>query len=246
MSAITGANGETSAVLPPEQLAMLGYQIPTKQHLVADALPDGAIVPQGDGTFIVGEFTLTPVGVQIPEGVTSDAWGQLGDVLFRLNGSIQWLIGDWLNYGQRAWGKTYETIAEATGYEVSTLYNLAMVSAKVHFSLRNEKLSFTHHMLVASKTIEEQHYWLERAANERWSSAQLRAAMKAPTPLSSGAEGVGVQKQLISREKPRELRQFLKLASKAGQGDVKAKQRALGQIVQLRQWLDDVEEWLKG
>jgi len=107
-------------------------------------------------------------------------------------------------------------------------------------------LSFTHHMLVASKTPEEQHYWLQRAANERWSAAQLRAAIKAPTPLSSGVEVASVQKTLISREKPRELRQFLKLASKAGQGDGKAKQRALGQIVQLRQWLDDVEQWLKG
>lgn len=245
-SAITGASGETSIGLSPEQLAMLGYSIPDTRHMGVDAeVPSGAIVPQDDGSFIVGQFTLTPTGVQIPEGVSSDDWGQLGDLLFRLNGSIQWLIGDWLNYGARTWGKTYDAIAEATGYEVSTLYNLAMVSSKVDFSLRNEKLSFTHHMLVASRSPEEQRYWLARAVDERWSAAQLRAAMKTPTPLSSGDTSAGVQKRLISHEKPREVRQFLKLASKAGQGDPKAKQRALGQIVQLRQWLDDVEEWLK-
>lgn len=245
-SAITGAGDETASALTPEQLALMGYQIPQTRHMVVDAtLPEGAIVPQGDGSFRVGDFTLTPIGVQIPEGISADSWSALGDVLLRLNGAIQWLIGDWLNYGSRVWGKTYDEVAAATGYEVPTLYNLASVCARVQFSLRNEKLSFTHHMLVAGQQPVMQQYWLTKAEDEHWTAAQLRRAMKA-TPLPSDEEITNVQKTLISREKPREFRQFLKLASRAGQGDVKAKQRALGQIVQYRQWLDEMEEWLKG
>lgn len=215
----------------------------TAEPQVIEVVPDGAIVPQGDGTFHTGDFTLTPVGVQIPDGTSADSWSALGDVLFQLGGAIQWLIGDWLNYGTRAWGKTYEEVASATGYEVPTLYNLAFVCSKVHFSLRNEKLSFAHHMLVAGKQPVMQQYWLRKAADEGWTVAQMRRLMKeTPPTLSTGS----VPKILTVKEKSNELRQFVKLAIKAGQGDTKARQQALGQLLELREWLNDMEQWLKG
>jgi hypothetical protein len=253
MTKLNFANALDRSLKPAAQTfgdEVFGFDLPPlpaqeSPSQIVEVVPDGAIVPQGDGTFAVGEFTLTPVGVQIPEGTSADSWSALGDVLLQLNGAIQWLIGDWLNYGTRAWGKTYDEVAAATGYEVSTLYNLAFVCGKVHFSLRNEKLTFTHHMLVAGKPPAMQQYWLTKAAVGGWTSAQMRQAMKEKPPaLPMNANAGDVQNTLISSEKPQELRQFLKVAIKAGQGDAKAKQRALGQIAQFRRWLDDVEEWI--
>ncbi len=50
---------------------------------------------------------------------------------------------------------------------------------------------------------------------------------------------------LISRDKRRDFGKFLKLAHKAGQGDVKARRTALGYIAEQRKWLDEVERWLQ-
>jgi len=247
-SAITGVGDETASALSPEQLALMGYQIPTTRHMVAETtLPDGAIVPQGDGSWLLSGFRLTTTGVDIPADTTEAQWTALGVMICKLGASVQWLIGDWLAFGDRRWGKTYEQVAELTGYEVQSLRDMVYVASKV--SVRTDKLSFAHHKVVAGLAPEDQQAWLEWAMENGASSKMLLAAIREwrrPTPLSSGADGSQVQKVLISREKPREFRQFLKLASKAGQGDVKAKQRALGRSVQYRQWLDEMEQWLKG
>lgn len=247
-SAITGVGDETASALTPEQLALMGYQIPTTRHLVVDAVPDGAIVPQGDNAWNLSGFYLTSTGIDIPADTTETQWTELGRALCRLGAAAQWLIGDWLAFGDRRWGKTYEQVAELTGYEVQSLRD--MVYVVTHVSVRTDKLSFSHHKIVAGLAPEDQQAWLTRAIENGASSKQLIAEIRhwrksQKPPALSGIEDASAQKTLISREKPRELRQFLKLASKAGQGDRKAKQRALGQIVQLRQWLDDVEEWLK-
>src|SRR5687767_11538908 len=53
----------------------------------------------------IGPFTLTSTGLQIQAGATQDEWSKVGELLFRLEGSIQWLIGDWLAYGEDIkWG----------------------------------------------------------------------------------------------------------------------------------------------
>src|SRR5687767_11563397 len=58
-----------------------------------------------DGTLVVHDFQFTPTGLIAPENFSEEVWKQIGILLFKLEGSIQWLIGDWLAYGEDVkWG----------------------------------------------------------------------------------------------------------------------------------------------
>lgn len=162
--------------------------LPTRVSEVIEVIPDGAIVPAGHG-WIYRQFELTPVGVQIAEGTSEDEWLDLGGALFKLGSAIQWLLGDWLAFGEREYNKTYQQFAEWTGYEVKTLYQYGWVANSVDFSVRTEKLSFTHHQLVASLRLEDdtidverQLYWLKKAEVGKWTISQLRKEMRDDPP----------------------------------------------------------------
>lgn len=209
-----------------------------------------------DGSVVAGRFRLTSVGIDLHEDIKHEEYEQLGRALLQMGSVVQWCLGDWLAYGEdRQWKTTYETIAQEFGYQVDTLYIYAWLSRHVKILIRNQDLSPSHHRLIAKFDDEKtQRWWLEWAATANngkpVSISQMRQAIKdwenENSPTLSNSARTNMHNPLITREKPREFRQFLKLASKAGQGDVKAKQRALGQIVEYRQWLDEMEEWLKG
>ena len=156
---------------------------------MTDSLVDDGqslLVPLQNGQMQFGNFVLTGKGLITRRGVTQESWHELGAILIRLDASIQWIIGDWMAFGQRTWGVTYEQVAETTGYDVDTLYNYASVARKVEISLRNEKLSYTHHTIVASLSPEDQQYWLWYAVENDLSAAALRRAiLNKPTALSS-------------------------------------------------------------
>lgn len=141
-----------------------------------------AIVPDGQD-LVWGRWRLSPVGLVAPDDVTGDEYQQIGEVLLTLDSRLQWLIGDWVVYGdQWEYGETYKTLAEQFGYEVATLHNYASVCRRVHFSLRNENLTYGHHNVVAAMTPEEQQYWLNLASigdkGQRWSIKRLTEAIK--------------------------------------------------------------------
>lgn len=213
---------------------------------------------QQNGTMEFGAFRLTAVGLEIGDNPTVEDWNRVGVVLHQVDNARQWLLGDWANCGEdQAWGDKYTEIMKETDYDYETLRNYASTARRVPLWIRNPQLTFAHHRLVApyAEQPDIQRQWLDWAltANNGKPAkiSQMRQAIKDwenqnSPPLSSVSEVTGAPKTLISREKPREVRQFLKLAIRAGQGDVKARQRALGQLVQLRQWMDDMEQWLKG
>lgn len=155
-----------------------------------------AIVPtDGNGELAFNGWTLSPQGLIAPETVTETDYEQIGRVLLRLDSSMQWLIGDWINTGDNfQWGETYTRIADDFGYEVKTLRQFAYVARNVEMSVRYRQLSFGHHERVASMEPEAQEHWLERAANEGLSISKMRAAIKesqlpppAQLPLTVGA-----------------------------------------------------------
>lgn len=149
-----------------------------------------ALAVAHDGTIQVGAFTFTATGLVVNGQTTLGEWESVGGVLRRLDASIQWLIGDWINYGERQWGKTYEQVAEATGYEVTALRNFAYVANAVDSSLRSDELSFGHHQLVAPMEPELQQQWLDYARTNGLSISQMRDAIAGKPPaLSSGRAG---------------------------------------------------------
>lgn len=139
-----------------------------------------AIVPvTDDGRLEFRGWQLTPVGLVPPTNADVESYKEIGRTLLRLDSSMQWLIGDWINTGDNfQWGETYNLIADEFGYEPKTLRQYAYVARNVEMSVRTDKLSFGHHERVASMEPEAQEHWLERAANEGLSISKMRAAIK--------------------------------------------------------------------
>lgn len=138
-----------------------------------------SIVPTPDGDMQFGRLRLTSIGLGVPEDVSEQELEDVGRVLLRMEGAIQWLLGDWINVlDDRKWGDTYKALAEQFGREPVTLYDYASVARHVNFSLRNETLSFNHHRAVTSMDEETQWVWLSAAAEYGWSVKTLRQGIK--------------------------------------------------------------------
>lgn len=168
-----------------------------------------------DGSVQVGRFALTPVGLRISGSASEDEWQKLGAMLQRVEGSVQWLIGDWYMYAERQWGRTYEQVAELTGYAEKTLREYASVARRVDLSIRMDKLTFGHHQVVAGMEPELQRQWLEWAAREGASISQMRKAIDGQT-FSPALPG-GVSRALRSSEQ--EVERIQGRFDKMGQGE---------------------------
>lgn len=174
-----GWQDAASGGLSLEQAQTMGYglRIDDMQQEDADALK--GLVATSEGLIQYKNFELTPTGFVMPEDATSDSFDELGQILFRLEGAIQWLIGDWLAYSEAyQWGDI-PALAEQFGREVNTLYDYKKVCSQLKFGVRTPNLSFSHHRLVMYLPSDEQIYWLTQAEANNWSVATLRAAIKA-------------------------------------------------------------------
>lgn len=222
-------SGGLSSDLTLEEAAERGYQAPP---LSGDAGKPLRI--KDDGTMRFGRFTLTRVGFLPPENADELDWQQLGEMLFSLEGALQWLIGDYLLH-ETQWGDT-DKVAEQFGREVVTLYDYKKVAKAIPFENRHEALTFGHHKVIMSLPEDEQHQWLLTAVNEGWSVAQLRNALRDQRQLESPDEGDDVRRTAYERIR----KNIDKLTTRAFNGDHKARDKALKELDRLRQLLLDL------
>ena len=114
-----------------------------------------------------------------PQGDLDQAqWLATGRRLGAIGRCSQWWIGDWIRYGATRWGERYVEAARVTGYDVASLRNMAWVASRFDLSLRSDKLTWSHHVLLAPLELEEQAVWLDRAQRERLSVADLRLELR--------------------------------------------------------------------
>jgi hypothetical protein len=198
-----------------------------------------AMLVHDDGTMQLGHFTLTSTGLKVERlGATEEEWEKVGEVLRRIEGSIQWLLGDWLVFAEREWGKSYAAIATATGYDKVALYDYKYVAESVPFSVRIESLSFGHHKLVASLPMEQQREWLHYAESEKLTIAQFRNQLnesevtRRALPESTGLAFHGGRKRFD---------RLWRLASQVGKPDFQVNEQSLQDIQEMRNWLDQLE-----
>jgi hypothetical protein len=94
-----------------------------------------------------------------------------------------WQTGDLLVYLADRHGKgVVAQLAEDLNLAYGTLANKKLVSSKIPTSLRNEKLSWDHHRLVAKlETDNKKQSWLNKAARFGWTTHQLRKKLNAST-----------------------------------------------------------------
>jgi hypothetical protein len=105
-------------------------------------------------------------------------WVAAGRRLGAIGRVSQWWVGDWIHYGNSKWGEKYAEAARITGYDVASLRNMASVATRFDLSLRSDKLTWSHHVLLASLEPDEQRYWLDRASQERFSVNDLRIELR--------------------------------------------------------------------
>lgn len=106
------------------------------------------------------------------------AWCDVGHSLRVLSEASAWCLGDWLNYGERAYGQRYKEALELTGLDYQTLRNYAWVARRFPLSRRRDGASFQHHAEVAALPDALQDLLLERSERFRWSRAELRREVR--------------------------------------------------------------------
>ena len=117
----------------------------------------------------------TPSWTAPPEDLSFEEWSGIGSTLQSVEGSIQWWIGDWLNFGERRYGETYTQAMDATERSYQALADAKWIAGEFEFSCRHENLSWTHHRESASLPHEERADVLSIAENEGWSVRDVRA-----------------------------------------------------------------------
>jgi hypothetical protein len=121
---------------------------------------------------------LTRCGAEFQKDLTISEWMGIGQKLNSIGSCYQFLLGDWVSFGERAYGEKYAIACEESGLERGTLMNYAWVCSKIEISRRREVLCFGHHQEVAPLSEREQDKWLDRAAQNKWSVSDLRAEIR--------------------------------------------------------------------
>lgn len=160
--------------LQQADIEIFGGEMPVRRSRV----PDNALMQLEDGSIQQGNFILTRTGLMLTGEPDEQEWKRVGSLLQRLDGAIQWLLGDYLAYSERVWKKTYEQIAAEWGRNPKTLRNYVWVASKVDMSLRKDTLDFGHHNLVAAMQPADQDHYLSWAVEKGATVAQLDKKIK--------------------------------------------------------------------
>jgi hypothetical protein len=124
-----------------------------------------------------GAITPTSLNLDDPD-LPFESYEMIGAYLGRMNRSSAWWIGDWLVFGEGVYGEKFAQAVAATGLAEQTLLNRAYVSRNVPREMRRANVPHSVHAEVAALPAREQRRWLDKAAKQNWTRADLRAAMK--------------------------------------------------------------------
>lgn len=139
---------------------------------------DSAACTASDGAVQPGSVSLSPVAWCARQQLSMHEWVAQGRRLGTVARHVGWWIGDWLRYGNAAYGERYARAAKITGYDTQTLMNMVYVASQVDVSRRRESLSWSHHAEVAALADDEQQHWLEHAEARRLSVRDLREEIR--------------------------------------------------------------------
>ncbi len=134
------------------------------------------------------QVLTTGVGLQMPVGLSFDDWERAGRQLSGILNSSSWWLGDWLVYGKDHYVDRYQRGIRTAGLQYQTLRNYAWVSRRFEFHRRRAALSFQHHAELASMPVDQQELWLDRAERMKWTTKQLRSAIRVERESDSRSE----------------------------------------------------------
>jgi len=143
----------------------------------------------------VGPFQATPLGlivIGVPTWEECEAYGLGWQVIIV---ATPWNVGDWLCLIEKLFPDRYTQAISITGHKIETLRNWRYVASRVPISLRNGRLSWTHHYVIAPLDPVEQKRWLAIAEEEHLDTRELRKALapeKEPLQIEHSSEIVTI------------------------------------------------------
>ena len=120
-------------------------------------------------------YTTGATGIEFHGKLPWGEWCELGRNAGVLVNSGPWLIADWVNYGENAYGEKYTQAIDVTGLSPERLRVLAWVGNRYPRRRRREAVSFEVHRELASISDDaRQDAVLATAESEGWTSRQAR------------------------------------------------------------------------
>ena len=119
------------------------------------------------------------IGLKLPPGLPFERWYEIGGRIEEVLNRIPWVIGDWLVYGEDAYGeRSIEKACELFGMKAERLINYAWVARRVAGERRHSKVPWSLHRVVARLPAHDQDSWLTKASTHDWTTLQLQRSMK--------------------------------------------------------------------
>jgi hypothetical protein len=118
------------------------------------------------------------LGVQFDSQLPYDTWRDIGVRIGRAGTRFQFVVGDWLLFGEQKYGAKYLEAQDLTGLSYGTLANLKYIAGAIDFHRRRENLSYGHHVEIAALDPADGDRLLDQAEAEGWNREQLRQAVR--------------------------------------------------------------------
>jgi len=134
---------------------------------------------------------IGPASLTFRRELGYDEWAAIGEVLQRLAGSVMWLLGDWLRFGEGKFAE-YSQVLPELPWKLETLYSAVKVADRIPPGSRRPKstvLTWSHFQAVAYLTGPERERLLDAAEKNEWSRSQLREAVRAYRRQLKGSSG---------------------------------------------------------
>lgn len=133
-------------------------------------------------------FKITPQGLFVSGRPSIDQFESLGETLRTLDKSVKFAVFDYFREVEERFGERGSQLIDASKWSEETLRVYRWTYKKVPQAVRRmDKLTMSHHQVVAKLTPKEQKKWLDRAAEgderagvaEPWSVSHLKSAVRA-------------------------------------------------------------------
>lgn len=110
---------------------------------------------------------VTSVGAVFPQNLSLDEWMQAGEYFRSFERAGQWILGDWINFGEAAYGEKYAQALQETDYSLQRLKSISMICQKIPIGIRRTTLDFSMHEEVCKLDEFNQELMLAHAESEQ-------------------------------------------------------------------------------
>ena len=122
-----------------------------------------------------------------------ELWAKDGALLCEMHDLMPFAIGDWLNFGEQAYGQKYAQALSMTGLEYGTLVKYLMVSKAFPEDRRRDstehyRVSWSHYRVLLGKPKEDQDKWLDACQVNEMTVRELRASLPIASDGTNGPD----------------------------------------------------------